>query len=222
MNKIRVVVADDHAVLRAGLRMLIHAQPDMEVVGEAGDGIEALESAEEHRPDLVLLDITMPGNGGMKAIENILEKCPRTRVLVLTMHEDPAYMRSALAAGANGYLVKKAADTELISAIRAVHRGRIFIDSAQADDSPHFMKSNHMCRDHNHHAHHAKSLLSKRELEVLRLLAQGYTNQQIGIKIFVSAKTVETYRARLAKKLELRSRAELVRYALEVGLLTAD
>jgi two-component system response regulator NreC len=221
MTKIRVVVADDHAVLRAGLRMLIHAQPDMEVVGEAGDGEEALETTKQFRPDLVLLDITMPGNGGLKAIESILKNCPRTKVLVLTMHEDPAYMRSAMAAGANGFLIKKAADTELISAIRAVHRGRIFIDS-QTDEPDYFLKTNHCTNSHSSHNHHARSLLSKRELQVLQLLAQGYTNQQIAVKIFVSAKTVETYRARLAKKLDLKSRAELVRYALEVGLLTAD
>jgi two-component system response regulator NreC len=138
------------------------------------------------------------------------------------MHEDPAYMRSAMAAGANGFLIKKAADTELISAIRAVHRGRIFIDSTQTDEPDYFLKTNHSINHHSSPNHHARSLLSKRELQVLQLLAQGYTNQQIALKIFVSAKTVETYRARLAKKLELKSRAQLVRYALEVGLLTAD
>jgi two-component system, NarL family, response regulator NreC len=219
-SKIRVLVADDHAVLRAGLRMLINAQPDMEVVGEAADSVEALKTADELQPEIVLMDISMPGNGGgLRAMEHILERSPRTRVLVLTMHEDPAYMRSAMAAGANGYLVKKAADTELISAIRAVHRGRIFIDSAQADDSPFLHTSSHGVRDH---LHASKSLLSERELQVLQLLAQGYTNQKIAERIFVSVKTVETYRYRLTRKLELHSRSDLVRFALEVGLLNPD
>lgn len=220
MAKIRVVLADDHAVLRAGLRMLIHAQPDMEVVGEAADGCEAVDAVKALVPDVIIMDISMPGNGGgLKAIEHILENRPATRVLVLTMHEDPAYMRSAMAAGANGYLVKKAADSELISAIRAVHRGRIFIDSTQGDDGSFMHTTPHGGRDH---FHQSKSLLSERELQVLQLLAQGYTNQQIAERIFISVKTVETYRCRVTKKLELHSRSDLVRYAIEVGLLNPD
>jgi len=208
MEKIRVLIADDHAVLRAGLGMLINATQDITVVGEAADGEEAVKQTKALRPNIVLLDITMPGNKGMKTLSAILETSPQTKVLILTMHEDPAYVRSALASGASGYLVKKVADAELISAIRAVHRGRIFVDSSQTSESIFTSK--------------ARGLLSEREMQVLQFLAQGFTHQQIARRIFVSVKTVETYRSRLAKKLELHTRADIVRYALEVGLLTPE
>ncbi len=132
-HKIRVMIADDHAILRAGLRMLVNAQADMEVVSEAPDGEKAVETARETRPDVALLDLTMPRVGGMKALERWRETAAKTRVLVLTMHDDPAYLRSALAAGASGYLLKRAVDAELIAAIRAVHRGGIFVDPRLAN-----------------------------------------------------------------------------------------
>jgi two-component system response regulator NreC len=215
MGKIRVFIADDHAVLRAGLRMLISAQPDMEVVGEAADGEEAVRKTVETRPDVAIVDITMPGSGGIKAIERIRQESPATRVLVLTMHDVPAYLRSALAAGASGYVVKRAADAELLSAIRGVHRGRTVLDPTLAvmvvrralGKKPKVGQPSGPA-----------SLLSPREREVLDLVAQGYTNQQMADRLGLSVKTVETYRSRLVEKLGLQSRADLVRYAVDSGL----
>ena len=210
MARIRILIVDDHTLFRVGLRLLISTRSDMEVVGEASDGDEALLLSKSLKPDIVLMDISMPGKSGIKATEEILEGCGQTRIVVLTMHEDPAYVRSALAAGASGYIVKKAADTELISAIRAVYRGRTFIDSTQADEA--MFPSNGKRK-------HAHGQLSEREYQVLKMLAGGFTHQQIAQKISISVKSVETYRSRLTKKLELHTRADLVRYALEIGLL---
>ncbi len=215
MASIRVLIADDHAVLRAGLRMLIGAQPDMEVAGEAADGDEALRKVVETRPDVALMDITMPGSGGIKAIERIRRESPATRVLVLTMHDVPAYLRSALAAGASGYVVKRAADSELLSAIRAVHRGRTVLDPTLAVM---VVQGSLGKKPAAGQPGGSTNLLSPREREVLDLVAQGYTNQQMADRLGLSVKTVETYRSRLVEKLGLRSRADLVRYALDSGL----
>jgi len=195
------LIADDHAVLRAGLRMLLGAQTDMEVVGEAGDGTEAARKARELQPDVVLMDLTMPGPRSGDVIRQVLSAAPKTHVLILTMHDDPAYLASAMAAGAAGYVVKKVADSELVSAIRAVHGGRTFVDLTQSLDPP------------------SPKDLSRREREVLRLLAQGHSNQQIADRIRVSVKTVETHRTRLSVKLGLKGRAELYRFAVESGIL---
>ena len=220
MEKIRILLADDHAVVRAGLRMLINAQPDMEVVGEAADGREAIEQAEMLCPDVVLLDLTMPGLGGLSALGIIRGKAPGTKVLVLTMHDDEGYLRQVLEAGGSGYVVKKAADMELLSAIRAVRRGEIYVHSSLtkalvegAFDRRGEGEAGTLDRFED---------LSEREKEVLHLLARGYTNQQIADALFLSVKTIETYRARLMEKLKLRTRAELVHYALKKGLLTLD
>ncbi len=132
MQKIRVLIADDHAILRSGLKMLINAQPDMEIVSEAPDGDRAVQAARDTRPHVALMDLTMPGSGGLVALEEIARCCPDTRVLVLSMHDDPAYLRSVLAAGASGYVLKRAVDTELLAAIRAVHRGGVFVDPSMA------------------------------------------------------------------------------------------
>ncbi len=218
MESIRVLIADDHAVLRAGLRMLIDTQPDMEVVGEAANGDEAVAKALEAGPDVALMDLTMAGGGGIKAIERMRQECPQVRVLVLTMHDDLAYLRSALAAGGAGYVVKKAADSELLSAIRAVYRGDMFVDLASGGNLAQDPLSNSATRDAARQGG-AKTLLSQREQEVLVMLAQGHTNQQIADRLRLSVKTVETYRSRIAEKLELRGRADLVRYALEIGIL---
>jgi len=218
MGRIRVLIADDHAVLRAGLRMLIGAQPDMEVVGEAGDGAEAARKAAETRPDVALVDITMPALSGIQAIERIREACRETRVLVLTMHDVPAYLRAALAAGASGYVVKRAADAELLSAIRGVHRGRTVLDPTLATM---VVQGALGKRPASGQAGGAASVLSPREREVLDQVAQGYTNQQIADRLGISVKTVETYRSRLVEKLGLRSRADLVRYAFDSGLFGA-
>lgn len=218
MARIRVFIADDHTVLRAGLRMLIASQPDMEVVGEAADGEEAVRKIPKLRPDVAIVDITMPGEGGIKAIEQIGKESPKTRVLVLTMHEVPAYLRAAFAAGAAGYVVKSAADFELLSGIRSVHRGRTVLDPGLAGMvAPGALGK----RTGGQQAGGVAGLLSAREREVLDLVAQGYTNQQIADRFGLSVKTVETYRARLVDKLGLHSRADLVRYALDSGLFGA-
>jgi two-component system, NarL family, response regulator NreC len=219
MSKIRVLVVDDHAILRAGLRMLINAQLDMEVVGEATDGPEALRQARELQPDVALMDITLPKTSGLQVLEQLRQVCPYTRTLVLTMHDDPAYARSAFAAGGLGYVLKRAADSDLQAAIRTVYRGRTFVDSTLASSllqdllgkkAPHILTARGA----------PGGLLSPREREVLLLLAQGYTNQQVAKRMSLSPKTVESHRAHIAQKLELHSRAELTRYALKSGLLT--
>jgi two-component system response regulator NreC len=217
MTPIRLLIADDHAVLRAGLRMLLDVQRDIAVAGEAGDGAEVLQKARELQPDVVLIDLTMPGPPSGDVIRQVLRACPKTRVLVLTMHDDAAYLASAMAAGAAGYVVKKVADSELLSAIRAVHAGRTFVDLTQSLDTP----SRGLTGGARAEAERPKDL-SRREREVLRLLAQGYSNQQIAAQIKVSVKTVETHRTRLSEKLGLKGRAELYRFAVESGILASD
>lgn len=208
MAKIRLLIADDHAVVRSGLRMLLNAQADMEVVGEAGDGAETLSQVAELAPDVLTLDLSMPGLSGIKLIERLRRDAPRTRVLVLTMHDDPAFLRAVLGAGGTGYVVKKASDGELLTAIRSVHRGQIYVGAGLADRL-----------DGEPPAGGSGDLLTARELDVLRGLAQGETNKEIAARLFLSVKTIDTYRARLMEKLGLHSRAELVRYAFATGLL---
>lgn len=217
-NKIRVLIADDHAILRAGLRMLISAQPDMAVVGEAQDGREAVRLASETAPDVAVLDITMPHGGGLHAIGEIRRIANAVRVLLLSMHDEPAYLRTALAAGASGYVLKKSVDADLLSAIRAVHKGRTYVDSELADG---------LIRDflpENARASNSpgKRVLSEREAQVLKLVAEGFSSRDIAEQIFVSVKTVETYRRRFAEKLGLETRADIVRYALDLGLLSSE
>jgi two-component system, NarL family, response regulator NreC len=216
---IRVLIADDHAILRSGLKMLVNAQVDMEVVGEAPDGEQAVRAARDMKPSVALLDLTMPGSGGLQALEEIARCCPDTRVLVLTMHDDPAYLRSVLAAGASGYVLKRAVDTELLSAIRAVHRGGIFVDPSLAHV---FVQDALEKRGTTGRPQRLLNILSDRERQVLERIAQGYGSQEIAAQMLVSVKTVETYRARIAEKLGLRTRSEIVRFALQMGLLTSD
>ena len=216
MSKIRLLLADDHAVLRAGLKTLLNAEPDMEVVAEAANGGETILKSNEFLPDIVLMDITMPGQGGLEATREIKKRNPAIKVLVLTMHEDESFLYEMLRAGADGYVPKKAADTELLAAIRATYRGEHFIHSsmtAQMVTEARNKQGAKMARNDG------ISVLSEREREVLRFLALGYTNQQIADTIYLSVKTVETYKARLRDKLGLRGRAEFVRYAMEAGLV---
>jgi two-component system response regulator NreC len=216
VTPIRVLIADDHSVLRAGLRMLLDAQSDIEVVGEAADGVEVSTRVRELQPDVVLLDLSMPGPPSGNVIRAVPRACPQTRVLVLTMHDDAAYLRAALSAGAVGYVVKKVADFELLSAIRAVHAGRSFVDLTR---TPGLATTPPPERDEGERQ---PTTLTRREREVLRLLAQGHSNQEIAEKLDVSVKTVETHRARLSRKLRLKGRAELYRFAAESGLLDKD
>jgi two-component system response regulator NreC len=218
-HKIRVMIVDDHAILRAGLKMLVNAQSDMEVVSEAPDGEKAIQAAGETRPDVTLLDLTMPRVGGMKALQEITRKCRETRVLILTMHDDPAYLRSALAAGASGYLLKRAVDTELLAAIRAVHRGGIFVDPRLASVLVQDVLAK---RGKRVDPTGPVNILSDRELQVLKLVARGYSSAQIAKQIFVGVKTVETYRSRFAEKLGLRTRSDVIRFAVQMGLLTPE
>ena len=215
---IRIMIADDHAILRAGLRSLLSAQDDMTVVAEAVDGEEAVVKAEACKPDVLLLDITMPKKSGIEALQEIRKLSPTTRVLVLTMHDDHAYLRSVLAAGGSGYLVKRAADTELLMAIRAIQQGRSYIDVGLEDNQ---LQTVLVDEQKARSEAAAKSLesLSDRERQVLELVALGFTHKEVGESLSLSVKTVETYRSRLSEKLGLRSRAELVRFALELGLL---
>jgi len=217
--KIRVLIADDHAILRSGLKLLVNSQPDMEVVGEGADGKQAIEIARETKPDVALLDLSMPHVGGMDALEAVVRDSRKTRVVVLTMHDDPAYLRSVLAAGASGYVLKRSVDADLLSAIRAVHQGGTFIDSSLAD----VLVQDAIATNQRKAARKLPAkLLSDRELQVLRLVAGGYSSQQIADQIYVSVKTVETYRSRLTAKLGLRTRSEVVRYAVRMGLLTPE
>ena len=221
MDKIRLLVVDDHPVVRAGVRTLLGAQPDMLIVGEAEDGASAVTRTLELKPDVVVMDITMSGMNGLEATREIVKKLPHTKVLVLTMHENEEYLRQMLEAGAAGYVLKQAVDTELAVAIRAVQRGEVFLyssftrvllrDLAQSEETD----EGHPEQDHYDH-------LSQREKEVLRAVSLGYTNRQIADQLFLSVKTVETYRARVVEKLGLKSRSALVRYALSKGLLDAE
>jgi len=205
VSRIRVLLADDHAILRAGLRMLLSAQPDMTVVAEASDGDEAVRRALATRPDVAVVDLTMPGPSGVETLGRLRREVPATRLLVLTMHDDPGYARVALAAGASGHVIKDADSGELLAAIRAVHRGRTFV-RVGAGESTAVRPT-------------APPPLSPRERQVLQLLAHGHTNREIADHLALSVKTIETHRARLGEKLGVHKRAELVRFAIELGLL---
>lgn len=215
-----MLIADDHAVLRAGLRLLINAQSDMEAVGEAADGRETVRRAQATAPDVVLLDLSMPGAPSAQTIRELARLAPSPRVLVLTMHDDQASMQAALQAGASGYIVKQAADVELLMAIRLVHRGRTFVNLTRPGEGGEDHQIRQVSRDSPATGH--LTPLSRREAEVLRLLAQGHTNQEAADRLAVSVKTIETHRRRLSDKLGLRSRAELFRFAVQVGLIEVD
>jgi two-component system, NarL family, response regulator NreC len=213
--KIRVLLADDHTILRAGLRMMLNVQPDIEVVGEASDGRQALNEALLLKPDVVLMDITMPEMNGIEATRQIKRALDSTRVLILTMHENEEYLFQVLRAGASGYILKEAADTELISAIRIVYSGRFYMSpSAQT-----MMVGDYLLRVRSGEERDSYSALTEREREILKLVAEGLTNNQIAERLYISPKTVDTHRTHIMDKLNLHSRAELVKYAMRRGLL---
>ena len=214
----RVLLADDHAILRSGLRLMLNSQQQFQVVGEASSGTETLSLAEELQPDLILLDLSMPALGGLDALPMLHSLVPSARVLILTMHDDPQYLRQALKHGASGYVLKKAADAELISAIHSVMRGEVYVHPSMTrvlleDMLPEAQPSN---------KENAWERLSEREQEVLKMVALGHTSAEIAEGLSLSAKTVETYRARGMEKLGLRTRAALVRFTLQVGLIKRD
>ncbi len=216
-EKIRIVLADDHAVLRAGLRALLNSEPDLIVVGEAGDGEEALRQIDLLEPDVLVLDLMMPKVKGLDIIEKLTESYPRLRVLVLTMHADTQYVRHVLKAGCAGYVTKSSADTELITAIREVAKGKSYL----APEAAKVLLEDYRHQDDIHRKQDEQEKLSERESEVLVMTALGYNSREIGEMLFISPKSVDTYRQRLMEKLALESRAELVQYALKNGLLEA-
>lgn len=221
MSKIRVFLADDHAIFRAGVASLLNAQPDIEVVGEAGSVDELLDKVPHVKPDVVLLDLSMPVGGGLRAVEGIQRSGLQVRFIALTMHDDPAYLRSALAAGVSGYLIKSAEVAELGAAIRAVHRGRSYIDVSLLQGGLANLVGKTQAGPSDPAAP-GRSTLSQRERQILKLLALGHTYRDIAAKLNLSEKSVETYRSRLTEKLGISSRAGLVRYALLTGLLDEE
>jgi len=220
MSQIRITLVDDHAIVRAGLRLLIETQPDMEVVGEARGSRAALTQVSKTKPDVTTIDIQMSGASGIKTIEHLLQVCPDTRILVITGYNDSVYARAALAAGALGYISKHGSASNMLTAIRVVYQGRCFVDPVLL--SPILQDFLHKRTTCAARAKMTNNLLSQREAEVLTLFARGYTNREIADQIGVSARTVETYRSRIVDKLSIRRRADLVRYAQESGLLTSD
>jgi DNA-binding NarL/FixJ family response regulator len=216
MAKLRVFVADDHPLVRSGLRSHIAAQPDMEVVGEAADGMAAVLGVLQVRPDVAVLDVSMPVLGGAEATGRILRECPTVRVLALSGHEEKGYVHQMLSAGAAGYLTKRAAAEELVRAIRVVADGGTFLDPAIAGP----LVAGLMAGSHGGSA--AAEVLSEREDEVLRRIARGDPVKQIATALDLGSRTVETYKARAMDKLGLKTRADVVRYAVGQGWLTAD
>ncbi len=208
MKPITIAIVDDHAIVRSGIKMLIDAQSDMRVIGEADDPASTLDLLSRTTPDVLLLDIALARTSGLRLLKELREKFSNLRILMLTMHTNLAFVRSALSTGAAGFLLKQAADTDLLTAVRAVARGGTFIDPRLAREL--FSAGTSTQPD----------ALSTREREVVKLLAQGFGNQQIAARLCVSVKTVETYRARIGDKLGLHTRREITRYALATGLLS--
>jgi two-component system response regulator NreC len=207
---IRILLVDDHALVRHGFRMILASQPDMEIAGEAGNGREAVELAEKLKPDVVVMDVTMPELNGIEATRRLIELSPRTRVLALSMHKDAVYVREILRAGARGYLLKDSADTDLLAAVRAVAKGEGYLSPAVSDA---------VLSDYRRHVTDPLDLLTTREREVLQLIAEGKTNKEIATSLNLSVYTVEAHRGRLMEKLNLHSTGELVRFAVRSGLI---
>ena len=210
MKRIRILLADDHAVVRQGFKMILSSQPDMEIVGEAGNGREAVELAENLKPDIVVMDVAMPELNGIEATRRAIAADPRIRVIALSMHKDSAYVREILRAGARGYLLKDSLAGDLVSAIRAVAQGEGYISPAV---------SNAVLDDYRKHVTNPIDLLSSREREVLQMLAEGKTNKEIAVVLNLSVYTVDAHRGRIMEKLNVHSINELVRFAVRNGLI---
>ncbi|HEX8500590.1 MAG TPA: response regulator transcription factor [Pyrinomonadaceae bacterium] len=217
MSKLRVFLADDHMVVREGLKALVNAQPDMHVVGEADNGGAAWRAACELAADVVVMDVSMPEMGGAEATERLRRERPQVKVLALTVYEDKSYLRQMLDAGASGYVLKRAVTDELVRAIRTVAAGGSYVEPTLAVS----LVSSYFNQD-TAEGRAPAGELSEREAQVLRLIAWGYSNKEIGWKLSISAKTVDTYKLRLMEKLNLRSRTDIVRYALRHGLLQEE
>jgi len=208
---IRVLVVDDHAVVRSGLRRVLEAEDDIEVVAEAGDLRDAVFEARAHKPDVILMDVVMPGGSGIEATPAVLKEAQEAKVLMLSMQDDQEYVREAFAADASGYVLKEAVDAEVVDAVREVANGGRYVHPT--------LGARLIQAEAQERAEAESDPLSDREREVLRLLALGHTNQEIAKMLYLSVRTVETHRAHIMQKLRLTTRAELVRYALEHGLL---
>ncbi|MEO8659312.1 MAG: response regulator transcription factor [Bryobacteraceae bacterium] len=209
-QKIRILLADDHAVVRQGFKMILGAQPDFEIVGEAGNGREAIELAETLNPDVVVMDVAMPELNGIEATRRLCAASPRTRVLALSMHKDSVYVREILRAGARGYLLKDAIDRDLLDAVRAIARGDGYISPAVSEA---------VLTDYRKHVTNPIDMLTTREREVLQLIAEGKTNKEIANHLGLSVYTVDAHRGRIMEKLNLHSTGELVRFAVRNGLI---
>lgn len=214
MGKIKILVVDDHAIMRDGIRALLSLQSDVEIVGEAAEGKEALEKVQELSPDVVIMDIAMPGMDGLEATRRIRKKDPRVKVLVLTQHDNREYILSAIKAGIMGYVPKKALGAELVTAIRAVNKGESFLYPSaaaaliedylrQADEEPY-------------------DRLTDREREILKLIAEGHSSREIAAMLFISLKTVLGHRTKIMQKLDIHNRTELIKYAMHKGLVSID
>ncbi|HEU5298185.1 MAG TPA: response regulator transcription factor [bacterium] len=217
MARIKVLVADDHAIVREGVRMILGREPDIEVVGEAGDGQQALDLVATVHPQVVIMDISMPGVGGIEATQRLKATHPEVQVLALTMHEDETYVFQLLRAGAAGYVLKRAAAQDLVQAVRAAARGEAFLYPSIARK----VVEDYLKRVESGEERERYDGLTTREKEILTLIAQGLSNQQIAEKLFISIKTVQTHRAHILEKLGLHDRTELVRYAIRKGLIQA-
>jgi two-component system response regulator NreC len=217
MSKIRLLLVDDHQIVRAGLRMLFQAESDMEIVGEVDTGEDALRAVGELKPDVVIMDVAMPGMSGIEATRRIKEISPDTAVLAVTMHEDEQYFFEMLNAGASGYIPKRAAPDDLVSAIRVVSQGEVFLYPSLAK---------YLVKDFLHRVESggvpAGEELTPREREVLTYIAEGYTNREIADALIISVKTVDRHRENIMRKLNLHSRVELVKYAIEKGLISVS
>jgi two-component system response regulator NreC len=208
---IRAIVVDDHAVVRSGIKLLLDREDDIEVVGEAGSAKDAVFEVRAQKPDVLLLDVVMPGESGIEVLPKLLKESSETKVLVLSMQDDPSYVREAFAAGASGYVLKEAADEEVVAAVREIASGGSYVHPA--------LGARMVAAEAAERAAAEADPLSEREREVLRLLALGHTNQEISKLLFISVRTAETHRAHIMQKLRISTRAELVRYALAHGLL---
>ncbi|HEV7377340.1 MAG TPA: response regulator transcription factor [Pyrinomonadaceae bacterium] len=214
MTKFRILLADDHETVRAGLRLILSAQPDMEVVGEAGDGRAAIARAQELLPDIVVMDVSMPHLNGLKATEKLKAICPQVNVLALTRHTDDAYLQQLLRAGASGYVLKQSPPAELLHAIRAIVAGGKYLDPAVAGK----LIGSHVGRSASTRVA-TQGILSDREAEILRLIAWGHSNKEIAARMEISVKTVEAHKANAMKRLDMHSRIDIVRFALLQGWL---
>ncbi len=214
-QKIRILIVDDHTIVRAGIRLLLHAEPDIEVVGEAGSVQEAIAQTEALQPDVVLMDVAMPGASGMEGTREIKRRWPQVQVLGLTMHRSDDYFFRMLEAGASGYVLKGADPGDLITAVRTVHRGEVYLDPSMAKK----LVGDYLRRVRTGEVTPPYANLTDREMEVLRLIAEGHTTEEIGRLLNVSPHTVQTHRRAIMEKLHLHDRVELVKYAIRRGLI---